>query len=187
MKQRVLVAEDDPFIANIMTQIFKKDGVKHLLVTSVSSALEMAELEDFDVLLTDLGLPERREDPKNVNPLAGFQLAENICAMIPGIRVIFCTGKGADEFQEKLPVGLPSVGFLQKPFGIKDLRRVLTPRKKAAVVAISDPQKEAEAICKMELAGYTVHVPFENTPDNLAAESLRRGLIPLFDETVICT
>ena len=187
MGRRVLVVEDDLSMANVMTQMLKKDGVDHLLVTSSDSALEMAELEDFGILLTDLGLPERGDEPQKVSPFAGFQLALNICQMIPGIRLIFCTGKGVTEVQEKLPAGLGSVSFLQKPFRLQELRRVISPIKKAAVVAIPDLQAEAAAIREMELAGYTVYTPFEGTPDRMAAESLRQGLIPFFDETtVVC-
>jgi hypothetical protein len=65
---------------------------------------------------------------------------------------------------------------LRKPFGKESLQKVLEARP-AAVVAIPDPEREAMAVKKAKKMGYVVHIPFEDVPDVLGAEILRKELL----------
>jgi DNA-binding NtrC family response regulator len=68
--------------------------------------------------------------------------------------------------------------------GIKDFLRSVScePKKKrAAVVAIADPEKEREVIRELEAQGVVVHVPFESAPDKFGAEELRLLLLPAYE------
>ncbi|GAA4378278.1 response regulator transcription factor [Paeniglutamicibacter cryotolerans] len=54
---RILMAEDDPMIASVLTQRLVEDAHVVEVVTDGKTALSYARLGDFDVVLLDLGLP----------------------------------------------------------------------------------------------------------------------------------
>ena len=66
--------------------------------------------------------------------------------------------------------------MILKPFGIRALRKALET-KPAAIVAIADPEREAMTIKEAEKRGYVVHNLFEDAPDILGAEILRKELL----------
>ena len=55
----------------------------------------------------------------------GHKLVPDLLNDFPNIKIIFISGHAPE--QQLMSVGLPSViGILQKPFGLKDLKSVLT-------------------------------------------------------------
>lgn len=119
-KKLILVVEDDTDVAGMMISMLREvDGYDYQIVTSSNAALEAVEAVEFDVLLTDLGLPAEEDKPHEVDPFAGFEVARRIKEKCPDIMVIFCTGLDPTSFWEKLPPDLSSARLLSKPFGFK--------------------------------------------------------------------
>jgi len=55
---RVLLVEDSADIREAFTLLLRADGVDVIATASGREATELAALRDFDVVLTDLGLPD---------------------------------------------------------------------------------------------------------------------------------
>jgi|SRR5262245_14128580 len=55
---RVLLVEDSPDIREAFTLLLRADGVDVIATDSGREATELAASRDFDVVLTDLGLPD---------------------------------------------------------------------------------------------------------------------------------
>jgi two-component system CheB/CheR fusion protein len=55
---RVLLVEDSADIREAFTLLLRADGVDVIAAASGREATELAALRDFDVVLTDLGLPD---------------------------------------------------------------------------------------------------------------------------------
>jgi CheY-like chemotaxis protein len=82
---RVLLVEDTPDVRDVFHLLLRADGAEVRAAASARAALEHAVSWDFDVLLTDLGLPD----------VAGDHLIKAILAMKNGRpRVIVVTGFG---------------------------------------------------------------------------------------------
>jgi DNA-binding NtrC family response regulator len=55
---RVLLADDDDAVRNMLQVTLERDGFEVVAVASVSEALSHIALEKFDVLLSDLHMPQ---------------------------------------------------------------------------------------------------------------------------------
>ena len=54
---RILVAEDDEAVRDMLRQALERDGFEVVTAANVSEALRHIAAEDFDVLLSDLHMP----------------------------------------------------------------------------------------------------------------------------------
>ncbi|MBM4439402.1 MAG: response regulator [Candidatus Rokubacteria bacterium] len=55
---RILVVEDAPDIRDVLALLLRADGAEVKVAANGHTALQLAAAWDFDVLLTDLGLPD---------------------------------------------------------------------------------------------------------------------------------
>ncbi len=160
---KVLVVEDNFLLREIVGEIISFLGHEVCLVRSSEEAREILEKEKFDFLLTDFNLPGEN----------GLQLAIFVRDNFPGMPIIMMTGCCGENLAEARQKGF---AVILKPFGIRALRKALET-KPAAIVAIADPEREAMTIKEAEKRGYVVHNLFEDAPDILGAEILRKELL----------
>ena len=89
-----------------------------------TAALPLLESEQFDLLLTDIVMPE----------MDGIELAQQAATIAPDIRVMFITGFAAVTL--KAGRKAPDAKVLSKPFHLKDLvaevERMFSPRTSTA-------------------------------------------------------
>ena len=78
---RILVAEDDRNTLTGLVEILQQEGYDALGVESAGAALRYLQKEHFDILLTDLRMPE----------MNGMQLYEHSLSVAPGLRTIVMT------------------------------------------------------------------------------------------------
>lgn len=80
----VLVAEDDPVCLKTMARSLELCGYSVLTAERATVAIELFQESEgkIDVLLTDYFMPD----------LNGTLLAEKLCALKPGLKVLFMTG-----------------------------------------------------------------------------------------------
>ena len=110
----VLVVEDDRAVRLATTRSLVKGGYRVLEAENGEDALRVCAEHGatIDLLLTDIVMPR----------LSGRELAEQLCATNPGLRVLFMSGytDRASLRSSRMPSG---AYFLQKPFMPTDLAR----------------------------------------------------------------
>ena len=162
---KVLVVEDSPLLGELVVEITSALGHEARWVESAEEAQEIlkAKEEKFNFLLTDFNLPGKN----------GLELATFVRDNFPGMPIAIMTGCCRENIRK-----IHREGFfvLQKPFGIEALQKVLEARP-AAIVTTADPKKWALVTKKAEETGYVVHTFFEDAPDILGAEILRKELL----------
>ena len=119
---RILVVDDEPHILHYMQATLESWGHEVVLARDGSQALKRALIQPFDLIICDLRMPR----------LGGREMFHTLAQMHPAVadRLIFATGDTVrgDTLQFLEELGRP---FLQKPFQLDELRRVL-----AAVVKV---------------------------------------------------
>jgi len=104
--ERILFVDDEPALALMGQQMLTRLGYQVLSFTSPLSALESIRSgkEDFDLVITDMAMPE----------MTGDLLAENIRSIRPDLPLILCTGFSEKISPEKaLEIGFSS--YIEKP------------------------------------------------------------------------
>jgi PAS domain S-box-containing protein len=106
--KRVLVVEDEEVVRRLVRQVLEGEGYEVLVAQDGEAAIEIAERNTIDLLLTDLSMPN----------VGGRELAERLRASLPGLRVVYMSGYIEDELTGALP---PATSFLSKPFTFSEL------------------------------------------------------------------
>jgi two-component system cell cycle response regulator CpdR len=106
---RILLAEDDDSMRLYLTRALERVGYDVIAVDRGTAALPLLETERFDLLLTDIVMPE----------LDGIELAQRAATIAPDLRVMFITGFAAVAL--KAGRRAPEAKVLSKPFHLKDL------------------------------------------------------------------
>ena len=106
---RILLAEDDESMRVYLTRALERVGYAVSAVDRGTAALPLLESEPFDLLLTDIVMPE----------MDGIELAQKAAIVAPDIRVMFITGFAAVAL--KAGRKTPDAKVLSKPFHLKDL------------------------------------------------------------------
>ena len=110
-----LLVDDDPLILMSLNCLIQDMGHETVEAPHADAALEhLSEGHSFDVLLTDIKLPT----------MSGYELAQHARHIRPDLRIIFATGYDSKRVGDALSD--PSIRFLQKPFGQKELDDVLS-------------------------------------------------------------
>ena len=105
----ILLAEDDNSMRTYLARALEKVGYRVVAVEHGLAALPLLESEAFDLLLTDIVMPE----------MDGIELAQKAAELAPGIRVMFITGFAAVAL--KAGRKTPDAKVLSKPFHLRDL------------------------------------------------------------------
>jgi two-component system cell cycle response regulator CpdR len=106
---RILLAEDDPSMREYLQRALQRVGYDVDSVGCGTEAMPLLESDRYDLLLTDIVMPE----------MDGIELAQKASAIDPDIRVMFITGFAAVALQSGRAA--PEAKMLSKPFHLKDL------------------------------------------------------------------
>jgi two-component system cell cycle response regulator CpdR len=106
---RILLAEDDDAMRLYLRRALERVGYDVTSVDRGTAALPLLESESFDLLLTDIVMPE----------MDGIELAQRAANLAPDMRVMFITGFAAVAL--KAGKTTPSAKVLSKPFHLRDL------------------------------------------------------------------
>ena len=112
--ETVLVVEDEPAVRQITARILRRNGYLVLEAASGAEALTLAADHHFDMLLTDLVMPQ----------VSGPELAQRIQQMHPGIPMLFMSGYSQDVLGPRgaLDTDAP---LIQKPFAAPELLKTI--------------------------------------------------------------
>jgi len=106
---RILLAEDDTVMREYLTRALQRSGYHVAAVDRGTAALPLLEAERYDLLLTDIVMPE----------MDGIELAQRAGEIAPDMRVMFITGFAAVTL--KAGRAMPQARVLSKPFHLRDL------------------------------------------------------------------
>ncbi|MBN8808715.1 MAG: response regulator [Sphingomonas sp.] len=106
---RILLAEDDDVMREYLARALERSGYAVVAVDRGTAALPLIEAESFDLLLTDIVMPE----------MDGIELAQKAAEIAPAMRVMFITGFAAVTLRAGKQ--MPQARVLSKPFHLRDL------------------------------------------------------------------
>jgi CheY-like chemotaxis protein len=106
--ETILVVEDEPVLREMARDILASCGYKILEASSGREALNLwnRRTAQIDLLLTDMVMPEG---------VSGVDLAEQLLAAQPRLKIIFTSGYTANEVSPEL-LARTRARFLQKPY-----------------------------------------------------------------------
>jgi DNA-binding NtrC family response regulator len=114
MKQRVLVIDDDPGLAEVLELLLSREGYEALHASTVKEGLERAAGSAPDVVVTDLKLPDG----------TGLDVIGRLRASHPELPLIMITSYSSlDSAIGALRLG--AVDYLIKPFENDDLLQAI--------------------------------------------------------------
>ena len=107
---RILVADDEPFIADLLAMILKSKGHSVKTVPDGEAALDAFRAEPFDLVVTDLSMPK----------VDGLTLAREIRSLNPSQIIVLLTGSSDQS------VAQPNVDHvLAKPVEVEKLMDIV--------------------------------------------------------------
>lgn len=106
---RILLAEDEQAMREHLTRALEKANYEVVAVDCGTAAVPLLEEQKFDLLLTDIVMPE----------MDGIELAQHCAAVCPDTQVMFITGFSGVTLRAGETV--PKAKILSKPFHLRDL------------------------------------------------------------------
>ncbi|KUO57465.1 MAG: response regulator [Sphingomonadales bacterium BRH_c42] len=106
---RILLAEDDEAMRTYLERALTNAGYEVTAVDCGTKAAPLLEHEHFDLLLSDIVMPE----------MDGIELAQRCTEVSPGTKVMFITGFAAVALRANKEQ--PQARVLSKPFHLRDL------------------------------------------------------------------
>ncbi len=113
-RQSILLIDDDQEYCRAMQKLFERRGYEISLAADGQEALEAISEKVFDLILSDLRMPN----------LDGIELMEEIKRRKIDVPVIFLTGFGEVESYMDL-MNMGAFDYLNKPIDLKELLRVV--------------------------------------------------------------
>jgi len=118
-KENILIIDDEPAIRELLCDILQSRGYKAVAVDDSLKGIELFEKEEFDIVFTDLSMPE----------MSGWEVADRLKSLNPEVVIVMVTGWGTQVDSRKLKAH--SVDLLMaKPFEVKKLFEILNDAQK---------------------------------------------------------
>jgi CheY-like chemotaxis protein len=110
--ETILLAEDEPMILDVVTEIFEGQGYTVLAAATPDEALRLARAHvgDIHLLLTDMIMPQ----------MNGLELAGKLSVIYPKLKCLFMSGYTADVVSPDT-ITYNGTHFIQKPFSREEL------------------------------------------------------------------
>ena len=122
---RILLAEDEEAMRTYLARALTNAGYRVEAVDRGTDAVPLLESEDFDLLLSDIVMPE----------MDGIELAQRCAEISPRTKVMFITGFAAVSLRASREQ--PTAKVLSKPFHLRDLvlevERVFEEQREAQI------------------------------------------------------
>lgn len=106
---RILLAEDEEAMRTYLARALANAGYDVVAVDRGTAALPYLESSHFDLLLSDIVMPE----------MDGIELAQRCAELSPRTKVMFITGFAAVTLKASREA--PQAKVLSKPFHLRDL------------------------------------------------------------------
>lgn len=111
---KILAVDDETQIADLIQLMLKEVGYDVLSCSDSERAINIIKNEDFDIVLTDLGMPG----------ISGWEIAKAVKKKDRNIPVVLMTGRGADYEGKDLSDRCVDE-VIPKPFRLKNILNIL--------------------------------------------------------------
>jgi len=109
-RQRILVVEDEPAIADTIVYALATDGFEPQWCATGGAAIDAARAGNFALAVLDLGLPDQN----------GFELFKQLQTIGTGLPAIFLTARSS-EIDKVVGLELGADDYIAKPFSPREL------------------------------------------------------------------
>ena len=106
---KILIAEDDPRIGAVLEKGLRASGYSTFLADNGEDALSLSLTDEFDLLILDMGLPQRE----------GFHVLQDLRARGKTLPVLVLTGRTERDVVMCLEAGADD--YMGKPFDFNEL------------------------------------------------------------------
>lgn len=111
---KILIVDDNAELLSLLNQLIHREGHEVTTAKDGNQALKLAQLQAFDLVITDLIMPEKE----------GVETILALRRLYPGIRIIAMSG-GGSHLSARNTLGIASSlgvsATLAKPFSIAEL------------------------------------------------------------------
>ena len=104
---KILIIDDDPEVCITLRSMLRSEGFPVCTAEDGPTALELIKKGDFDVLITDIGLPP---------PMDGIETVRRARECAPHIRSLFISGGSDAKWDDP-----ENDDFVSKPFHAREL------------------------------------------------------------------
>ena len=112
----VLIVDDEELVRKFVERVLREAGYRTATASDGPEALQVAaKLESFDILVTDLMMPQ----------MTGDELARRMRLNERGLKVLYLTGFSDRLFKEKVTLW-EDEAFLDKPCSVKGLQQAVS-------------------------------------------------------------
>jgi two-component system response regulator HydG len=139
MQKTVLVVDDDERILTLLQETLNVAGYRALTASSGPDAMRKLTAEEIDAVITDIKMPD----------WDGLTLLERIKAGWPDLPVIMITAYADQDIRDRAAVGGAS-GFLDKPFRLDQLEKMLTETMQNASARAGATARKIETVLVVE-------------------------------------
>lgn len=115
MGASILLVEDEPGIQLAIRGLLRREGHETSVASSGSEALALLADGAFDLVLTDLSLPDG---------VSGLDLVRHVGAQCPGTPVVLITAYGSEHVARDA-VAAGAFDYVPKPFNNEEIRAVV--------------------------------------------------------------
>jgi CheY-like chemotaxis protein len=112
--KKVLVIDDQPLITDLLVSVLERMGYSPQVASSGTAGLELFNKNGFDLVITDLGMPD----------VSGWEVSKLVKAQKPHVPVVVITGWGVDPDPNKVTESGVDL-IIYKPFQINELERTI--------------------------------------------------------------
>ncbi len=111
---KLLIIDDERSILELLSTVFKKEGYEVKTSLSASKALDLIEKQDYDLVISDIKLPE----------MSGMEILRKVKLKKPELPFVMITAYGSiKQAVEALKVG--ALDYVLKPFDVEELKIVV--------------------------------------------------------------
>lgn len=112
MKQKILIADDEPNIVISLEFLLKREGYTVLIARDGQEAIDSIVREQPDLVLLDVMMPKK----------TGFEVCQEVRAneSLQAIKILMLTAKGRDTDMAK-GAALGADAYMTKPFSTREL------------------------------------------------------------------
>ena len=115
--KKILIVDDDPVFLILLHRTLLDEGYQVIKAERSQEAISAMESESFDVVITDLLMPD----------IDGIELTQRLLGIDPKLPIIIITGSGYfEKAAEAMKIG--AYDFIAKPF---ELKKICTTIKNA--------------------------------------------------------
>ena len=125
---RILVVDDEEVVRELTVEILQRSGYKPHGVPSAKDALELLDEEAFDLVVSDVVMPE----------MTGVEFLYELRKSRPSLPVVLMTGGSKEPERATRAVELGACSLIYKPFSNAELTDAVSRRDPKFLVVIDE-------------------------------------------------